>query len=506
MKPIYIKNLKKPTLEEITEEELFKCRHSFSYYYQKYFIFNLPDLGTEKFYPFPHAVQMGRELIHSKWASLESARDHLKSTTLYAIICWFYLWRFNKTTETHYIGFKPEGAKFHVNRIKKIMLNDLIIKKLGINDLATRTRNSILFNHPKHGGEFCVKPFGIFTADRGPHPFMMILDDIYKDPQNPTKPTIIGKVTNQLFGNLIYRNPEFLFHVGTRQTKNDGFEKAKTWNDPNLPNSFVCFEKPAFDKHKKVLWKQRFNLEQLLALRRKDKKFFDREMLCKAALMIDTFITEEEIEDYFVLDNLDILQLAKLRKQNPKADFFGAWDCGGHTHPGYITLFMHDETEKKIYQVFEKWFDVADILAQKLLANELIEITDALFIRVDNTRKEIDAYICDNTLNPRIEPESQSLTSNLKAANVLRTFVVDPDYPDVYFINNRRTLDNILCVTKKGELLETKTDNEIGHGEVFRTTSYALDGFLDRVGVKKYENPDISKMFPFLKERFIQRM
>lgn len=231
-----------------------------------------------------HHLEWFSLLQNHKMVCVNAARDHGKSFAFsYALPTW-KMYRFNKKSKKRDIQLSQRGYLFSFSKDQAIEL--LTIMKTGIenNDflarklIPTEGKKEVwgkIDITTKNGARLTVRGFG--SAVRGAHPGWIIVDDPLKD--NVMHSESQRKKYNDYFHSVIMNMPVpggGVYVVGTP------FHNADLYGDLKTKKGWIVLEYPAIFPNGKILWPDRWCLEDLLLKRSTQGNIvFSRELLCR---------------------------------------------------------------------------------------------------------------------------------------------------------------------------------------------------------------------------------
>jgi len=413
-----------------------------------------------------HIIRTCELLQKNKWTMRLSARDHFKSTALYALLMW-KLWRLKRyphDEEWKYFSYKTGMAKYHMSE-EPGKLKYLIRRNEFFTDIVDlKPTAEFLHRYTWDDKHFLsIAPMGLKSFGRGTHCYGVIVDDPFQDPENKMKLTDIYKINDRIKSNIIdmpHENGE-LHIAGTAQTTEDFFF------DKEFRGEFAFVQQPAISswKEQSVLWREWQPWERLMRKRRlQGEKIFNQEYLCSPAYSEDAFFTQEQI---LGVTNPDLENLPINEKRKTMHDVAAYLDIGKKRHPSHLAVF-EQRGDKKI-MLHQKFMDGWDYKDQVAYCKQAIEAFDISWFEFDNTRGEFEAYIEDNTLPTIMMPCVHTVKMKGKMAGA---FSLAVERKEVELIDSLRLSKSILAVTNDLEAVESVD----GHGDSFWACAGAILG------------------------------
>jgi hypothetical protein len=313
-----------------------------------YFVNTVFAASFDQFVSGDYINQVSRFLDTSKRTARVGARDHFKSTSLYARFMW-HLFRTRDTNfEAHYFSYEQNMSGYHIEKIKKLIIPNPYFSLCK--DLKA-TADSV--GAWTWDGEHTVTldPKSLLSFKRGIHPEWIAVDDPFQDPENKLEPTTILKI-NDVFKKQILDMPKVggeLHVVGTAQTPQDFFF------DQTVMRRFSVSVEPAVVSEAKRIarWPEHMDFDELLERREeRGHKVFAQEYLCSPVYTEDAWLEEDELKAC-----VDV----SLTNHNPfkmdgvtfDGDITAGWDLGKKRHPSHVAIF---ETKAGVStQLHSKW-------------------------------------------------------------------------------------------------------------------------------------------------------
>lgn len=400
------------------------------------------------------------EMNDYQWTMDISARDHFKSTRLYACVM-YDIFCSEQDIECHYFSYMSSMSAYHIAKIKKMIsenpfFTDIIDKSFGA--LASIR----VINH--YGKIYSCVPQGLLTFKRGIHAERVYIDDPLKDPENKLAPRAILQVNNVMKMEIfpMIKKGGHCRIVGTPQTNVDFFF------DENMCSRYHRTIKPAIvDEAKKIaLFPEWKDYDELCRIRHIiGEKPFNQEYMTKPSYTEDAYIERARLMK--VVDK----DLEECKNYNGDYDVVGGMDLGKKAHPSHLVLYERrrdNETGKwKYKQLLSKWFDGVDYSDQLTQVKMLVEQFKVVKLRYDNTRAEFEAFAEQGILPACMEPVVFGMRKNQEMAVSLDTVVKEER---VRMLDDTRQIDQILQVNSELQAVESP----LGHGDSFWSNALAL--------------------------------
>lgn len=466
------------TKKEITEMIL-KAQDSF-----KYFVFNIFSLSFTSFKKGQYVEELADWMQMNDWFMRISAKDHFKSTSLYADFMWQLLKNPFKNQEFHYFSYQDSMAAYHIGKIKKLIyLNPLYESCI---DLKPTAEGVISYSwdysyKKKQAHVITMEPHGLLTFKRGIHCDGVYVDDPLQDPDNKLLLTKIVKINN-IIKTQILDMPKadgFCKVVGTPQTTDDFFF------DKNLQKKFAVKIQPAEKdpKNKVSIWPEHMTWDELKQRELiRGKKIYNQEYLCSPVYSENSWFTKEEILKVVNpdLSNRSIFDIINTAEHY---ETFAGWDLGKKRHPAHFTVFQIKEIngQRKAIQIHQAFFDSWDYAGRNDDIFDADNPTQLSYIKqaikafrinrlfADNTRGELTTLEERKEL-PR-EIELCNFTSKDKYA-MATDFEKGVNQGFIELQNDQRMISQILLVTNDLQAVETPE----GHGDSFWSIALCFKG------------------------------
>lgn len=385
-----------------------------------------------------------------------SAKDHFKSTSLYAHFAWI-IWKHGETRnfEGHYFSYERNMAAYHLSKMKDLLARNPWFE--GLKDMKAQAESVLSYTFDgKH--KFTLKPHGMLAFKRGIHADGIYVDDPFQDPENKLDPTKVDKI-NQIFTTQIMDMPKknaFLHVVGTPQTTKDFFFNK------NLMQRFEVTRLPAIlDKNKKkVLWPEHMNFNELM-IRRSERgsRVFNQEYLCRPFSGEHAWFKKKKISD---LVNPELKNIFAIETDNIVSL---GMDVGKKVHPSHVAIF--EKVGNRWIQRYHEFMDGIEYHNQVMKVNDLIERFKVNYGFYDSTRGELEGFVEQDLFSPIMKPVHFDQQSKFKMAANFDRIATEKR---VELIKDERMLNQILVVDTNLDAIETKE----GHGEPFWSIALAL--------------------------------
>jgi hypothetical protein len=381
-----------------------------------------------------------------------TARDHFKSTSLYADIM-KDIWDLKHnpmTIEGQYFSYtRPMGA-YHVNKIHDMIRVNPYFK--DCKDLKP-SADSILDYTWDGKHRFTLQPQGLLTFTRGIHCDRIYIDDGLKDPENKLILTNILKINNiikSVVFPMLKKGGKFRI-VGTPQS----------WVDIYFDNKALAdFKKqiiPAIIKDDPinpiVAWPEWMTYDVLKEILGKiGPKLFGPEYLVTPVHSELAFFTRDKLESVINSNRKNLLSYSTTN------DVIMGLDVGKKVHPSHLVI--HEWTGRCLLQLYEEFLDDMDYTDQVDHLNDLWAVLGCTGGFYDGTRGELDPFKEQNILPQRFEPVIFSTLTKTSMATAFDTFVANKE---MELIDSDRQTEQILMVDNNLKAPETV----YGHGDSF---------------------------------------
>jgi hypothetical protein len=423
----------------------------------KWFVHNVFSAGFVKFIGGDYIDEVCERMEANDWSMDVTARDHFKSTRLYAEVM-YEIFTTQTDIEAHYFSFISTMSRYHQSKIKALIANNPFF--VGITDLNARSDSIIDYHNGK--ARYRCMPEGLLSFKRGIHADRIYVDDPLKDPENKLAPLVIHKINKAIKTELfpMVNKGGKCRVVGTPQTNDDFFF------DVELGKKFTVTVLDAMkDEPNRVsLWPEWKSFDELIEIRNTiGERTFNQEYRATPAYSEDSFIARK------LLVSLIDTDLPNLKEYTGRNDVVAGYDIGKHTHPAHFTAFERVVNGKEVRykQLCSKWLDNWDYLDQLNFLVEAIGLFKISVLRYDNTRGEFEGFDEQNKVPKKMKPIGFTMKSKNAMAVNLDAITTSGR---VTFINDKRQTDQILSVTSDLQAFETPE----GHGDSFWSTCLAL--------------------------------
>ena len=394
-----------------------------------------------------------------------SARDHMKSMAIYALVMW-NIWKDHDVTiEGQYFSYNAKMAAYHTAKIKKaIECNPYFA---GIKDMKKYSESGLDYSWDGVH-RFTLTPRGLLEFKRGIHSPFIVVDDPMQDPENKLVPTKIIVINNIMRTQILDMAQDQLHIVGTPQTNGDFFF------DPTFTSRFSVKILPAVVDHEKkiALWPEWMDYDELMAKKvERGEKVFNQEYLCSPVYSEEAFImpAKYDLRVDPSLKNWSIEEW-RARKDVPDRDRVGGFDIGKRAHPSHFVIFEKDPTKEnpdRWVQIHSKWMDGWDYTDQISYLNDASEAFGIYCLRYDNTRGEFESMNERNELPACMDPVVFTHKSKHAMAADFDTALSNGD---IVLLDDKRQRSQVLIVTND---LQAPSTPE-GHGDSFFSLCLAI--------------------------------
>lgn len=459
-----------------------------------YFVNNIFALSFPKFIRGEYIDGLAEWMQSNDWFMRISAKDHFKSTGLYADFMWRLLKHAFENKEFQYFSYQDGMAAYHIGKIKRLIFDNPFYADCV--DLKP-TAESVIKYSWDYGYKkdsytaITMEPHGLLSFKRGIHCDGVYVDDPLQDPDNQLLLTKIEKI-NKIVKTQILDMPKaggFCKIVGTPQTTADFFFDAE------MHKKFAVIFQPAEKDpvNKIALWPEHMSWDELQARKAiRGAKIYNQEYLCSPVYSENSFFTEEEINKV-VNPDLSNRSIFDIIKSAENYDTIGGWDLGKKRHPAHFTVFQVREVngKRKAIQIHQAFFDNWDYAGNDDEQFNPDKPTQLSYIKqaiksfridklyTDNTRGELTTLQERGELPPQIE--LVNFTSKDKYA-MATEFEKGVNQEFVELQNDGRMIRQILVVTNDLQAVETHE----GHGDSFWSIGMCFKGI-------RVEIPDLSE-------------
>lgn len=440
------------------------------------FITEIFPASFEEFAAGDHVMEKAEFFQEHKRTMELSARDHFKSTGFYAYLMW-RIWRLRKyphdeewkyfsysyTMAAYHLSGEPHKLKYHVQR--NPYFKDII-------DLKPTAE--VIHKYTWDGKHFVsITPAGLKSFARGMHPYGVIVDDPFQDPENKMLLTDIYKINDKLKTNIIDMPREELHIAGTAQTTEDFYF------DDAFRDYFEYRELPAIIdwKEELVQWPEFWPFERLMEKRGiQGEKIFAQESMCSPAFSEDAFFTQLQISTVSTATrNWDIYGTEAFTKDAYVTAYL---DIGKKQHPSHLAVFMGSKKGRAV-MIHSKFMDGWQYIDQLDYCQQAIGFFDIDWFGFDNTRGEFEFAVEQHILPKPMKPHVHKRKTNDAMASAFGERV---EKETVELLDDLRLGKSILSVTNDLKALETPE----GHGDAFWSCGGALWGLNQTFDMSKW--------------------
>lgn len=423
----------------------------------KFFVNHVFKASFEKFIKGEYIDFVANRMESHTWTMDVTARDHFKSTRLYAEIM-YDIFTAEKDIEGHYFSYQSGMSAYHLSKVKRMIeINPYFVFHVNLNKISASTVD--YFNGK---ARVWFVPEGLLSFKRGIHADRIYVDDPLKDPENKLAPTVIHKINDviklEIFA-MVNKGGKCRV-VGTPQTYSDFFF------DEGLREKFdvVILDAMKDEANRIALWPEWKNFDELENIRKTiGEKAFNQEYRTKPSYSEDSYITRKELMGCI---NTELLNKASYSGSH---DVVAGYDIGKHTHPAHFTVFetWTDKDGVHYRQLLSKWLDGWDYQRQLEYLKLAIELYKIDILRYDDTRGEFEGFKEQGLLPRQMQPVHFSMKSKNSMAVSMQTAVLSGN---LELINDPRQTDQILAVTSDLQAFESVD----GHGDSFWSNAMAL--------------------------------
>lgn len=436
----------------IEQEKIAKAVHDIVYFNTEIF----PLSFTEPIVKAPHTNRWVYDMANNTHTAILSARKHLKSISVYSYLMWRLLRNVDEHREIFYFSYNQDIASYHTSNIKKLIQTNPYFEQV-----TNHTPAAGILEYSWDGKHmFTVKPQGMTSFKRGLHPHEVVCDDILADPTNELNLSIIEKINNIFFKEVMSLPKEggHLKLVGTAQTQSDLFFQIK---QKSTKFKWGMYKAVKNWEKKQVLWKELFSFERLMEIRDEEigEKAFNQEYMCSPVYSEKAYFKKEQIE---IVTNPGLGNLESLRTDNR---VLLGWDIGKKRHPSHIVVF--EQQGDKYIQRLSQWLDGWDYSRQLSLIKSIVEdfsVDEGYF---DATRGEFDTMTEQGEMPDALKPLIFKKKNKGAMASLFEKIV---NRKNIELIDDHRQTDQILSVNNDLDAIETNQ----GHGDSFWSIAMAL--------------------------------
>jgi hypothetical protein len=409
--------------------------------------------------------------LNAKRTARVGARDHFKSTSLYARFMWHLFRTRASNFEGHYFSYSHDMSGYHIQKIKKLLKPNpyfagAINLKSNADSVGAWTWDG------EH--QVTLDPKSLLSFKRGIHPEWIAVDDPFQDPENKLEPTTILKI-NDVFKKQILDMPKAggeLHVVRTAQTPQDFFF------DQTVMKRFSVSIEPAIvsEAQRIARWPEHMDFDELMARREeRGHKVFAQEYLCSPVYTEDAWLEEEELKEC-VDPTLINHNPFKLNGATFDGDITAGWDLGKKRHPSHLAIFETKEGVSR--QLHSKWMEGWDYANQSgefdpshptqlEYVKECLRAFGIDYLQYDATRGELDGLKDAKKLPEEFEGVVFTKKRMVGMATILSDRVT---HGSVKLLDAPRQTNQMLAVNNLLQAIESPQ----GHGDSFWSVAMAL--------------------------------
>lgn len=429
-----------------------------------------------------HMNEWARRLQTNKRTATVAARKHLKTTVFLAYMAWL-LFRVGNVQgsifEVLYMSYSDGMASEKIKLLKNYISANQYFS--GITDMKP-TADTIL-EYRVGSKIYQAKAAGIFSATRGTHPRVVIVDDPLKDPEQELNIATIEKVTKHFFRKIASLPKEGMgeLHVGgTPQDTNDLFGQLRE------KKGYDYREYPAIInyKTKHVLWPEQFPYERLIDIRDNEvgPNAFEPEYQCQPRRTTEGYLKKDNIQaridpNLKPLDPQDEDVMDKI-----EGTVVAGMDIGKKQHPSHIAAYDVTEEEDAegepitcLKQIMSKWLDGWDYTEQIDLCREIVEAFGIETFKYDSTRSEFDSFEEKGELPDGMEGMKFTRASKFKVAAALDKAINSGKKIKITLLDDPRQTRQMENVDNDLQSISSKD----GHGDSFWSNAMAVEAALE---------------------------
>jgi len=450
----------------------------------KYFVLNIFSLSFSDFIRGEFIEEVSKWMDENDWFMRVSARDHFKSTSLYADFMW-RLWKHAyENKEYHYFSYQDSMAGYHISKIKRMIFDNPYFDQCIDLKPTAESVISYSWDYDSHKVAYTIitmQPHGLLSFKRGIHCDGVYVDDPFQDPDNAMILTKIEKI-NKIIKTQILDMPKrggFCKIVGTPQTTADFFF------DEEMKKKFALVVQPAEkDKVNKIaLWPEHMSWKELqIRKATRGSKIYNQEYLCSPVYSENSFFKEEELNKV-VNTNLPNRSIFDTITGPENFDTIGGWDLGKKRHPAHFSVFQIQMVngKRKAVQIHQVFFDRWDYAGNDDEQFNPDKPTQISYVNQAIKEFKIDKVFCDNTrgelttLEERKELPPQLVLVTFTSKNkysMATEFEKGVNQEFIELQNDQRMIRQILQVTNDLQAVETHE----GHGDSFWSIALCFMG------------------------------
>lgn len=423
-----------------------------------FFVNNVFSASFDEFIHGDYIDNVCRRMQSEDWTMDITARDHFKSTRLYAEIM-YDIFTCKKNLEAHYFSYNKDLSRYHMKKLKLMIQANPFFTV--VKDLNERAESQLTYIN-QDGAVYSCSPQGLLSFKRGIHADRIYVDDPLKDPDNKLAPTVILKINNviklEIYA-MVNKGGKCRV-VGTPQTNSDFFF------DDELATKFSVQVLDAMvdEANRIALFPEWKSFDELEAIRANiGEKNFNQEYRAKPAYSEDSYIERKRL-----IQAVDP-ELVNLARYEGKNDVVAGYDIGKHIHPAHFAVFerYQEDGQTKYRQLLSKWLDGWDYKRQLEYLVLAIKEYGIDVLRYDNTRSEFEGFAEQGLVPKQMKPVQFSLKSKNAMAVSMSSIILDGR---ASLINDKRQTEQILAVTSDLQAFESSE----GHGDSFWSLAMAL--------------------------------
>jgi len=438
-----------------------------------FFVNNVFAASFDTFVGGPYIDEVARFLDSAKRTARVGARDHFKSTSIYARFMYHLFRTRDANFEAHYFSYGQDMSGYHIEKIKKLIKPNPYFA--ACKDLKP-TADSVGAWTWDGQHTVTLDPKSLLSFKRGIHPEWIAVDDPFQDPENKLEPTTVLKI-NDVFKKQILDMPKVggeLHVVGTVQTPQDFF-----FNKDIMKRFSVVIQPAIVSEAKRIArWPEHMDFDELLARREeRGHKVFAQEYMCSPVYTEDAWLEEAELKECVdpTLINFNPFHMPEGIRFD--GNITAGWDLGKKRHPSHFVVFETDR-EGISRQIHGKWMEHWDYTNQSgefdpnhptqlEYVKEAMQAFGIDRLLYDATRGELDT-LKDAKLLP---DEFEGVTFTKKRMTAMGTVLSDRvTHKTVRLIDDPRQTNQMLAVNNNLQAIESPE----GHGDSFWSAAMAL--------------------------------
>ena len=387
-----------------------------------------------------------------------SARDHFKSTRIYAEVMW-KIFTNTKDEEAHLFSYVETMSAYHISKIKDLITRNPYFDFEMFQDLKQSLTEIYILN--PQGARFHLYPQGLLSFKRGIHAETIYIDDPLRDPENKLVPTVIVKINNIVKTEIIpmLKKGGSIRITGTPQSSQDFFF------DDKFTKQFKVKIQPAIinENDRLVIFPEWKSYEELNNIREMIGRIaFSQEYLCQPIMDSDSYLDRDEV--YKLATEKGNIKLEKIGKTD-FFDYYAGFDIGKKAHPSHLAIFRKD---RDFYtQVYSKFYDgvqYIDQIEDLLMLDDYFHFANLFY---DDTRGEFESFKEQGKLPQSFNGLALTRKREAAISSKLGSLVTQSK---IKFINEERNISQILLVNSDLKAMTTPQ----GHGDSFWSTAMAV--------------------------------